>query len=90
MVGHMCRKYGRKPNLEKVNAISKIKAYNSIIVVRRFLDTCIFYHIWMPYFANISEPLYKLLKKDKKIIWKKDHQEAMENLKILTSPLIFI
>lgn len=68
IVEYMYKKYDRKPNPDKVNAISKMKVCNSITEVKRFLDVCMFYHIWVPHFAYISKPLYKLLKKGKKFI----------------------
>ena len=41
VVGHLCRRYGRKPNLEKVDAIARMKACSSTTEVRRFLGACI-------------------------------------------------
>ena len=41
----------------------------------------------MPHFAHISEPLYKLLRKGKRFIWKDEQEIAMKNLKkTLSSP----
>jgi len=87
VVGHMCGRYGRKPNPEKVDAISRMKACKSITEIRRFLGACVFYQIWVPHFAHISDPLYKLLRKGKKFIWEDEQDIAMDNLKrILSSP----
>lgn len=87
VVGHMCGRYGRKPNPEKVDAISRMKACGSITEIRRFLGACVFYQIWVPHFAHISDPLYKLLRKGKRFIWEEEQDIAMENLKrILSSP----
>jgi hypothetical protein len=63
VVGYLCKKYGRKPNFEKLDAIARIKAYSNIIKVTRFLEACIFYQIWIPHFAHMAKPLYKLLRK---------------------------
>jgi hypothetical protein len=60
VVEHLCGRYGRKPNLEKVDAITRIKARSSITEIRRFLGACVFYQIWIPHFAHTVEPLYKL------------------------------
>ena len=89
VVGHLCGSYGRKPNPEKVDAIGRMKAYNSITEVRRFLGACVFYHIWIPHFAHVLEPLYKLLCKGKKFLWGHEQDLAMEELKeILRLPPI--
>ena len=87
VVGHLCGSYGRKPNPEKVDAIGRMKACSNITEVRRFLGACVFYHIWIPHFAHISEPLYKLLRRRTKFIWEDEQNLAMEELKrILESP----
>jgi len=89
VVGHLCGRYGRKPNPEKVDAISRMKACSSITEVRRFLGACVFYQIWIPHFAHIAEPLYLLLRKGTKFKWEQKQELAMEGLKkILNSPPI--
>jgi hypothetical protein len=69
VVGHLCGIYGRKPNPEKVDAISRMKPCGSITEVRRFLGACVFYQIWIPHFAHLADPLYKLLRKGIKFKW---------------------
>ena len=49
--------------------------------VRRFLGACAFYHIWIPHYAHIADPLYHLLRKGKKFEWKPEHTKAMKKLK---------
>jgi hypothetical protein len=64
VVGHLCGPCGRKPSPTKVEAISAIKNNcRSVTEVRRFLGACAFYHIWIPHYAHVAEPLYGLLKK---------------------------
>ena len=87
VVGHLCGRYGRKPNPEKVDAIARMKACSSITEVRRFLGACVFYQIWVPHFAHVADPLYKLLRKGTKFKWGHEQKLAMEGLKeILKSP----
>ena len=87
VVGHLCGTYGRKPNPEKVDAIGRMKACSNITEVRRFLGACVFYQIWIPHYAHISEPLYKLLRKRNKFFWGHEQDLAMAELKkILESP----
>src|SRR5450759_5211374 len=64
VVGQMCGPYGRMPSKEKVEAINQMKDCQSASEVRRFLGGCIFYRIWIPHFAHISNPLYSLLRKN--------------------------
>mgnify|MGYP000574268331 CR=1 FL=1 len=53
----------------------------TVTEVRRFLGACAFYHIWIPLYARIVEPLYSLLKKGHKFEWGMEHVEAMRRLK---------
>ena len=46
--------YGRKPNLDKINVVAKMKACSNNTKVRRFLGAYVFYHIWIPHFAHIA------------------------------------
>ena len=70
-----------------MDAIGKMKAYSNTTEVRRFLGACVFYQIWIPHFAHISEALYKLLRKKSKFLWKHEQDLAMVGLKkILKAP----
>ena len=87
VVGHLCGRYGRKPNPGKVDAIARMRACSSTTEVKRFLGACVFYQIWIPHFAHMAEPLYKLLRKGTKFKWEKKQEVAMEGLKeTLKSP----
>lgn len=63
VVENLCLRYGRKPKLEKVYAIYRMKACGSIIEVRRSFGKCVF---WMQHSTHVAHPLYKLLKKGTK------------------------
>ena len=82
VVGHLCGSYGRKPSPAKVEAIAAMKEEcGSVTEVRRFLGACAFYHIWIPHYAHIADPLYGLLKKTRKFEWVEEHTEAIRRLK---------
>ena len=82
VVGHLCGAYGRKPSPAKVDAITNMREEcKSQTEVRRFLGACAFYHIWIPHYAHLAEPLYGLLKKGRKFKWEEEHTEAMKRLK---------
>lgn len=87
VVGHMCGAYGRKPSMEKVDAIQRMKECANTTEVRRFLGACIFYHIWIPHFAHVADPLYSLLRKGQRFQWEKEQSKSMKKLKkLLSSP----
>ena len=40
-----------------------------------------FYHIWIPHYAHVAEPLYGLLKKGRKFEWGDEHTESVRKMK---------
>ena len=40
-----------------------------------------FYHIWIPHYAHVAEPLYGLLKKGHKFEWGDEHTESIRKMK---------
>ena len=79
--GHLCGPYGRIPSPTKIDAIQAMKEIcESQSEVRRFLGACAFYHIWIPHYAHIANPLYHLLRKGKKFEWRPEHTKAMKKL----------
>ncbi|KAL3695519.1 hypothetical protein R1sor_009595 [Riccia sorocarpa] len=86
IVGHLCSSSGRKPDPIKIQAIQRMKeVLTSLTEVRRFLGMCIFYHIWIPHYAHIAEPLYGLCRKGQRFRWDEEHIEGMQKLKALLS-----
>jgi hypothetical protein len=82
VVGHLCGPYGRKLSPTRVEAISAMKNdCRSVTEVRRFLGACAFYHIWIPHYAHVAEPLYGLLKKGRKFVWGAEHTESVRKMK---------
>ena len=82
VVGHLCGPYGRTSSPTKIDAIQAMKEVcESQSEVRRFLGACAFYHIWIPHYAHIVDPLYHLLRKGKKFEWRPEHTKAMKKLK---------
>jgi hypothetical protein len=91
VVGHLCGSYGHKPNHQKVEIIGKIKDCSSVQKVRRFLEACVFYHIWIPHFAHVAELLYQLLRKKIIFVWRVEYLDAMNRLKVAlqNSPVLW-
>jgi hypothetical protein len=82
VVGHLCGPYGRKPSPSKVEAISAMKHdCKSVTEVCRCLRACAFYHIWIPHYTHVAEPLYGLLKKGRKFEWREEHMESVRKMK---------
>ena len=82
VVGHLCEPYCRKPSPVKVEAISAMKEeWGSVSEVQRFLGACTIYHIWIPHYPHLAEPLYRLLKKGQKFKWGTEHIGVVRKLK---------
>ena len=49
-----------------------------------------FYHIWLPHFAHVSDPLNQPLRKGKKFIWTVEHTQVVQQLKdtLLKAPVL--
>ena len=68
VVKHLCGPYNQRPSPTKIDAIQAMEEIcESQSEVQRFLGACAFYHIWIPHYAHIVDPLYHLLRKGKKL-----------------------
>ena len=90
IVGYMCGPYGRKPLPSKINAIEKYGRCKNTREVRRFLGACGYYRNWIPHYAHIAEPLYRLLRKGEEFVWTKDCETSVTELKncLLSQPIL--
>ena len=89
---------GVRPNPEKVSAILEAKLPNTVGQLRRVIGQFAYYRRFIPWFAEIANPLYKMVghnkqnKRDSKnqIVFNKEQREAFEALKhkITTSPIV--
>lgn len=70
--------------------ISHIPAPQSSCQLREFLGTAGFCQLWIPEFAEMAAPLYKLTKSDAPFVWAKKHQQAFDGIKqaLLSSPAL--
>lgn len=88
-LGHQISAQGVKPDTSKYDTIKNYPVPKSADDVRRFVAFCNYYRRFVPNFADIAQPLNKLLKKNAKFEWSDIHQRAFNTLKsILMSPTI--
>ncbi|KAL2623218.1 hypothetical protein R1flu_003423 [Riccia fluitans] len=88
-VVHMQNAMHKEAKSYKVEAIARLADCRSVTEVQRFLGSYIFYHLSVPHYAHVAEPLYALFKKGRKFTWGAKHHDAMEQLKqILQSPVL--
>jgi hypothetical protein len=81
VVGYVCDRDGRHPQQAKVAKILAWPIPINPTELKGFLGICVYYRVWILFFAQIAEPLYKLLKRNVVWVWLPAHDEAMGRLK---------
>jgi hypothetical protein len=81
ILGHIISKDGVKLDPERVEAISKVPLPASKKSLQSFLGQTNFVHRFIPNYAEIMKPIYKLLKKDVKFEWNNESKRAFECIK---------
>ncbi len=85
-LGHVITAEGLRPDPSKVHAVNEYPTPVDVTSVRRFLGLVGYYRRFIPHFATIARPLFRLLKKHIPFEWAADCQVAQETLqKALTS-----
>ena len=69
IVRYMCGTNGRTPEEAKVIKITEWRKYNNITDIKSFLGIVVYYCIWIPKYAMVSEPLTILLRKNIPFVW---------------------
>ena len=89
-LGHTVSREGIQTNPSKVQAIKDMSRPGTVTQVRSFLGFCSYYRKYVQDFAGITKPLFDLTKKDAKMVWTKDQQDAFEKLKIrlISAPIL--
>ncbi|MEM7421890.1 MAG: reverse transcriptase family protein, partial [Pseudomonadota bacterium] len=80
-LGHIVSAEGVKPSDDKAEAVKKFPVPRSADEVRSFYGLCSFYRNFVFHFAEIAEPLQKLMRKNATFVWSKECQKAFETLK---------
>jgi hypothetical protein len=81
LLDHIITKDGVKLDPERVESIGKVPLPTSKKVVQSFLGQTNFVHRFIPNYAEIMKPIYKLLKKDVKFEWNEEGKRAFESIK---------
>uniref|UniRef100_H3A7L4 Gypsy retrotransposon integrase-like protein 1 n=1 Tax=Latimeria chalumnae TaxID=7897 RepID=H3A7L4_LATCH len=81
---------GRTPNQHKVEVIRELPLPNSDATLRSFPGLVSYSKEFIPGFAQLSKPLYDLLKKGTERKWTEPHTEAVSTLKqrLMTAPAL--
>ena len=90
LLGHIVSGTGIEMDPTKIEAIKLRKPPTNIKQVQQFLGLCNYYRKFIKDFANITVPLYNLLKNDTKWEWREECQTAFGTLvdKLTSYPVL--
>jgi hypothetical protein len=90
LFGHVISKDGVKLDPERVEAIGKVPLPVSKKALQSFLGLTNFVHRFIPNYAKIIKPIYKLLKKDVKFEWNDESKRAFQSIKTAISEALVL
>jgi hypothetical protein len=82
VIDFICDVERRHSNTTKIIKILNWFFCQNVAEVREFIEICVFYRVFIAYFALIAQFIYALLKKNVSFVWKIAQQEVMNILKI--------
>ena len=80
-LGHVISSEGVKTDPDKVQAVLDWHPPRTVKQVRSFLGMVNYYSRFIPYLAQIADPLHLVTKKGGKFFWGNDQEQAFEDLK---------
>ena len=89
-LGHTVSTSGIQPQSSKIEAIVKMSPPTSLQDIQVFLGMTGYYRQFIPHYAQIAEPLVKLLQKDLKFNWTSEQQTSFQMLKdaLVKAPIL--
>jgi hypothetical protein len=81
IVGCVGREAGRWPQASKVDEVWNWPWCKTCTECRAFLRLCTYYRIWIPEYAIVAGPLFRILRKDVEFQWETEQKKAMAILK---------
>lgn len=87
-LGHIIGEGSMFPNIQKVQGIEDPKTPSTLKGIRSIHGLFSYYREYIPNFAEIAEPITRLLKKGTEVRWEKAQEEALKKLKTLLEAAI--
>lgn len=81
ILGHVITAEGIKPDPRKVEAVCKAPRPENVQLLHSFLGTCGFLMKFIPNYANLSEPLRKLTRKEQVWEWTSETERSFQAMK---------
>jgi len=83
IVEFVCRPNEHSSVINKVLKIVQWRLCQNLKKAHAFIDLCVYYQLWINWFAIISSSIYDLFKKNIVFLWMLKQQQIMNKLKIL-------
>jgi hypothetical protein len=80
-LGHIVSKEGIQVNPEKVECVLAMPPPQNVKGLQSFLGLCNYYSKFIPSYAKICKPFFKLLRKDVGYVWSDECEQAFVTLK---------
>ena len=82
LLGYIINQHGLRAQTEKTSAILTQPAPTNIDELRRFLGLASYYRTLVPNFAELADPLCRLLRKDSVWCWNEEQNNAFNRIKV--------
>ena len=83
VLGCIVSEKGRRIDPAKLEGVLSIKSCTNATAVRQFTGICNYFSTYIKDYADISEPLVRLMRKDVDFVWTKLCEDSFQLLKIL-------
>jgi hypothetical protein len=80
IVDYICDSDKKYPQMKKVAKILLWGEPKNTADARAFVGLCVYYRIWIPYFALVAAPIYATLRSGVRFFWSDEQKEAMRQL----------
>ncbi|MHB1865753.1 MAG: retropepsin-like aspartic protease/reverse transcriptase, partial [Candidatus Saccharimonadales bacterium] len=89
-LGHVVSREGVSVDADKIKAVTSMRVPQDVHAVRRFLGLTTYYRRFIRSYAQVAEPLFRLLEKTTIYLWTEECQCAFEALKryLVSSPIL--
>ena len=81
IVGFVCGEAGWWPQASRVDKVWNWPRSENRTECRAFSGLCTYYRIWIPEYAIVAGPLFRILRKDVEFQWETEEKKAMAILK---------
>ena len=89
-LGHVISEKGIETDVDKIKAITDMKPPRNVSEVRSFLGMCSYYRRFIPNFARVCNPLFKLIQKNTQFKWTTNEEKSFNKLKelFISAPIL--